>query len=325
MCSQLSLNTVMDDNKMLTLASNERIPLKPHMRLIFEISDLKYATPATVSRAGILYINATDLGWNPYVQSWLDKRDDTSEKATLSLLFDRYVNPCLDQLRSGKFKTVKVEEFSLVCTLCNLLEGLLTPENVPKGCEKEWYEIYFVFAAIWAFGGPIIQEQLIDYRLEFSKWWLNEFKNIKLPALASIFDYYVENSTKAMLPWTDQISAYTFDPDTPLANVLVHTQETTRIKYLLNILADNAKPVLLVGAAGCGKTVLMQDKLGQYGDDRMIINVPFNFYTSAFALQNVLEKPLEKKAGRNVSSHSSFYLSYHPVWSSRCKEDHLLP
>lgn len=60
-----SLNTVMDDNKVLTLASNERITLTPSMRLLFEISHLKTATPATVSRAGILFINAADVGWNP--------------------------------------------------------------------------------------------------------------------------------------------------------------------------------------------------------------------------------------------------------------------
>lgn len=59
-----SLNTVMDDNKVLTLASNERIALTPQMRLLFEISNLRTATPATVSRAGILYINPVDLGWN---------------------------------------------------------------------------------------------------------------------------------------------------------------------------------------------------------------------------------------------------------------------
>ena len=52
-----SLNTVMDDNKILTLANNERIPLKGHMRMIFEIRDLRFASPATVSRAGILYIS----------------------------------------------------------------------------------------------------------------------------------------------------------------------------------------------------------------------------------------------------------------------------
>lgn len=60
-----SLNTLMDDNKVLTLASNERITLTSTMRLLFEVSHLKTATPATVSRAGILYINPGDLGWNP--------------------------------------------------------------------------------------------------------------------------------------------------------------------------------------------------------------------------------------------------------------------
>lgn len=53
--------------QVLTLASNERVPLTPSMRLLFEISHLKMATPATVSRAGILFVNQQDLGWNPWV------------------------------------------------------------------------------------------------------------------------------------------------------------------------------------------------------------------------------------------------------------------
>jgi dynein heavy chain len=67
-----SMNSVMDDNKILTLASNERIVLKSHMKLLFEIRDLKYATPATVSRAGILYISDTDgYQWRAVVKSWI--------------------------------------------------------------------------------------------------------------------------------------------------------------------------------------------------------------------------------------------------------------
>ena len=68
------MNSVMDDNKILTLANNERIPLKAHMRMIFEIRDLRFASPATVSRAGILYIS-DDSGyqWEAYIQSWLDQ------------------------------------------------------------------------------------------------------------------------------------------------------------------------------------------------------------------------------------------------------------
>jgi len=56
----------MDDNKVLTLVSNERIALSGEMRLLFEVSNLRNATPATVSRAGVLFINETDIGYMPY-------------------------------------------------------------------------------------------------------------------------------------------------------------------------------------------------------------------------------------------------------------------
>ena len=100
-----SLNTVMDDNKILTLASNERIAVTPEMRLIFEISNLRTATPATVSRAGILYINPGDLGWNPYVTSWVETRESSSEKANLTILFDKYI-PQLQDAIAKKFKKI---------------------------------------------------------------------------------------------------------------------------------------------------------------------------------------------------------------------------
>ena len=66
-----SLNTVMDDNKVLTLVSNDRVALTKEMRLLFEISNLKNATPATASRAGVLYINEIDIGYMPYFNQWL--------------------------------------------------------------------------------------------------------------------------------------------------------------------------------------------------------------------------------------------------------------
>lgn len=157
-----SLNTVMDDNKVLTLASNERIPLTPSMRLLFEISHLKTATPATVSRAGILYVNPQDLGWNPYVQSWIDTREIQSERANLTILFDKYVPMCLEQLRTRFKKITPIAEIAHVQMLCYLLEVTLTMENTPPDCPKELYELYFVFACVWAFGGALFQDQVIS-------------------------------------------------------------------------------------------------------------------------------------------------------------------
>jgi dynein heavy chain len=91
------MNSVMDDNKILTLASNERIVLKPHMRMIFEIRDLRFATPATVSRAGILFISdSSGSQWKAYVKSWIAKKKtganyDDEKKALLAQFFDKYI------------------------------------------------------------------------------------------------------------------------------------------------------------------------------------------------------------------------------------------
>jgi hypothetical protein len=48
----------------------------------------------------------------------------------------------------------------MVQMLCHLLECLLTKEDIPTDCPKETYELYFVFAAIWAFGGAMVQDQV---------------------------------------------------------------------------------------------------------------------------------------------------------------------
>uniref|UniRef100_A0A8D2ZL57 Uncharacterized protein n=1 Tax=Scophthalmus maximus TaxID=52904 RepID=A0A8D2ZL57_SCOMX len=290
-----SLNTVMDDNKVLTLASNERIPLNPTMRLVFEISHLRTATPATVSRAGILYINPADLGWNPPVLSWIDKREVQSEKANLALLFDKYLPPCLDVLRSRFKKIIPIPE----------------QKNTPPDCAKELYELYFVFAAVWAFGGAMFQDQLVDYRVEFSKWWVTEFKNIKFPVHGTVFDYYIDPETHKFEPWSKMVPKFVMNADTPLQACLVHTTETIRVRYFMDRLLEHRRPVMLVGNAGNGKSVLVGDKLGSLDQDKYVIkNVPFNYYTTSAMLQAVLEKPLEKKAGRNYGPPGSKKLIY---------------
>jgi dynein heavy chain len=68
------------------------------MRLIVEIAHLKYATPATVSCAGILFINDTDVGFMAYAYSWIDKRTNGNEKSQLTVLFNNYVPRTIEKL-----------------------------------------------------------------------------------------------------------------------------------------------------------------------------------------------------------------------------------
>jgi dynein heavy chain len=228
-----SLNTVMDDNKVLTLASNERIPLNPTMRLLFEISHLRTATPATVSRAGILYINPADLGWNPQVATWIDTRELQSERANLTILFDKYVPMCLDAVKSRFKKITPIVEGAHIHMLCRLLECMLTATNTPPDCAKELYELYFVFACIWAFGSALFQDQITDHRLEFSKWWITEFKSIKFPVQGTVFDYYIDGETKKFEPWTKLVPKFRLDSEMPLQVCLI--KNVSFFMFIFNI------------------------------------------------------------------------------------------
>ena len=269
------------------------------MRLLFEISNLRTATPATVSRAGILYINPQDLGWNPFVTSWIETRTIPAEKSNLVILFDKYTPSCLENVRTRFKKITPIVEMAHIQMLCCLLECLLISSNTPQDCPKDWHEVYFVFACVWAFGSAMFQDQTIDHRVEFSKWFINEFKAVKFPAHGTVFDYFIDQDTKLMTPWTEKMPKFEMDSDTPLQSVLVHTAESIRVRFFLDLLMEVKLPVMLVGNAGCGKTVLVNDKLSSLSENYAITNVPFNFYTTSEMLQKVLEKPLEKKAGRN--------------------------
>ena len=317
-------NTVMDDNKMLTLVSNERIPLSPSMRMMFEISNLDNATPATVSRAGILFINAKDIGSKPFLDSWIERRDNDKEKSSLLALFNKYCTPeYLHEMITAYARIIPVTEVTIMRTLCYLLEGLLARLNEQKkarakldekmdpALEKEQFEANFVFAVIWAFGGAALVDKSVDTRKDFSDFFKRVFTTIKFPKEGHVFDYYPDPKTGKMVPWSECVPAFHAPDDAYLVTkVFVPTVDTVSLSFVVDLLVARQKPVLLVGTAGTGKTVTVNNYLHTMGENMLYCNINLNYYTDAKSLQSQMEGHVDKRSGRIYGPPTSKRLVY---------------
>jgi dynein heavy chain len=168
-----------------------------------------------------------------------------------------------------------------------------------------------VWCCIWSFGGSLFKDQLIDYRDEFSKWWVTEFKTIKFPSQGTVYDYWVDPEDKKFKLWSERIPGFHYDPELPVSAATVHTAETTRLKFWMDLLIEAGKPMLFVGAPGTGKTATALDTLNSLPeDDWLIWKTAFNNYSIHHTIQQVLEEPLEKKAGRNYGPPGTKRLIY---------------
>jgi AAA domain (dynein-related subfamily). len=300
-----SMNTVMDDNKVLTLVSNERVPLSPAMRMVFEINSLKNATPATVSRAGILYINENDIGWRPFMETWVQKRNNATEKNILLSLFDRYIDTLVEMTRRGYKEVTSLRLINKVSTLVFLLEGML-PQIPEDKITAEIMEMIFTYCAMWAFGGPMVVDKSGDFRKKFSEEFTSTF-DTKFPKDGLCFDYFFDPEQGEFVHWNSKLIPYnpvSFESSNAVnfGSIFVNTLETTRMSSLLDNLVRNNKHVMFVGNAGTGKTETIRHYVGGLDkdiDNIMTKKIVMSYYTSSFTLQRELEGYIEKRSGSN--------------------------
>jgi len=305
-----NMNTVLDDNKKLCLTSGEIISLSEPMTMMFEPEDLAVASPATVSRCGMIYMEPTSLGYDVLMQSWLATTPPTlgaRARAKLMQLFDAYVPGVLPYLRRNFAEPLPTTNNCLVEALLNLLDTFLADfHEVDDGREKKTaeqidafqrqLEPVFIFCLIWSLCctvGRASRKAFNDFlRLEMAANGVTQAP----PVSGSVYDFKYDVDAKAWVEWNSSVSPYQYDPKLSFAELIIPTKDSICYTFLLDILVQNKKHVMMTGPTGTGKTVNIQGHLQNGLPDKYVpIPISFSAQTSANQTQDLIDSKTEKR------------------------------
>ncbi|XP_058027873.1 dynein axonemal heavy chain 12 [Ahaetulla prasina] len=312
-----SMNTVLDDNKKLCLMSGEIIQMSPQMSLIFEAMDLSQASPATVSRCGMIYLEPLQLGWKPLVTSWLNTLPEPlNEKEFQDLfeeLFDWLVPPALRVRWKQCKELVPTSNSNNVVSLIRLLEMLLCHKAKKDPSNKnihKWVTGCFAFAMIWSIGATCDSDGRIIFDNFMRDIVIGKLDEHPIPASIGkwehpfeekglVYDYMFELKGKGRWAhWNEAVKSINYsDKSIKVQDIIVPTMDTVRYTYLMELCIKYGKALLFVGPTGTGKSVYVKDKLMHNLQKDLYFPFFLNFSarTSANQTQNIIMARLDKR------------------------------
>ncbi|GMI17677.1 hypothetical protein TrLO_g10552 [Triparma laevis f. longispina] len=206
-----NLNTVLDDNMLLCLASGERIKLREQMKMLFECEGLGAASPATVSRLGVVYVPAQTIGMDAICETWVEEHmknvDGFNDIMRQKMLenFSRLTYPTLEFLSSRCVQSIPVGDICLVQSQCTLLLALLHDaakifkNKLGTDMERSQLldQLYFC-SLTWGLGSGLEGDYAESFNI-FLRDLLSEMEmdrtgaesGITIPVFGSVFDHYV--------------------------------------------------------------------------------------------------------------------------------------
>lgn len=231
-----NLNTVLDDNKVLTLANGDRIRMTPNMRLIFEAENLNNASPATVSRAGVVFISSNALGWQPILHSYFQK---ISLPLELKNFVVQMIEGALTSLEACKL-TCEIGSAVMTESFITYLDGFkaLNPDFDDILAKNDKYSVpdviknILAFCVVWGFSGTLSRLSRVDFSQQFRRY---------LPSSdfftegESIHDYIYNIKTSEWVKWETPDIFPGITETVDFSSIAVHTVEEVRCRYLIDL------------------------------------------------------------------------------------------
>lgn len=274
-----NLNSVLDDNKTLTLANGDRIPMAPNCKILFEVHNIDNASPATVSRNGMVFMSASVMGWRPLMDGWLLTRKPMETEVINKCVEGIFYESYLYVIQDLNPKMILLE-CNYVRQFCDLMDGLLAKEDDDPQSDATINKLV-IFALMWSLGGVLELDERFKLQEFFFKKNQEKEDKLMFPSMGegeNIFEYLV-NESGDWDHWNSKVVTYEYPVEGPApfySDILIPNVDNIRTNFLIDTISKQQKGVLLIGEQGTGKTVMIKGYLNKLNPEEHM-NKSLNF------------------------------------------------
>ncbi|XP_041357041.1 cytoplasmic dynein 2 heavy chain 1-like isoform X2 [Gigantopelta aegis] len=241
-----SLNSVLDDNRLLTMPSGERIQFSPNVNFLFETHDLSCASPATISRMGMIFLSDEDVDVKALIHSWLGQQPEETQHLISCWIGDHFYRALDWVLKQNDF----VVETSLVGVVLNGLSHLHNIKN----------RAHFAISLIHGLGANLSEGTREVFAKEVFAWTSEVPPDSRRP-LDTYYDQELDRLQTYSMETPEISSVDQFVSSSSLPVIKTHDVQRNLDYFTPWLQADNKQPFIVVGPEGCGKGLLLHHSL----------------------------------------------------------------
>jgi dynein heavy chain len=306
------------------------------MNMIFEPMDLLEASPATVSRCGMIFMEPFLLGWQPIYDSWklgLPANFIAYDHEHFDLYFSNILAPLLNQFEAGKFTlTAPVPNQNMVQTLLRIATKFMN-----KFEDKVFYNSFepkervhlmhqiCVYATTWSCGACVEGEDRRNFDSTLKRF-INSadasvptqkartHPKIKLPDSLMIYDFFLDiqeeetgdeekrKITVDWQKWTNLIDENEMPPaEMYVTEIVVKTADTIRYSHLIREYLKAENHMMICGPTGTGKTIYIKRILNELDANTYFrVELGFSAQTTAKHTQEILDGQMTRRSTKGI-------------------------